>query len=141
MHRVSTPCSKTAIRKHVGRVLFRRALHAAIDAARYGLAIHPAAYVHALFHPRCLLLDHRLLLPPFLPNFLLTMLEPKSGTGFMYEWATGALGHACMYLVRAYGQGTCWVEWEFTNRTMVFEPDLAADGTARCPCHDVQRYY
>eukprot|EP00903_Cladosiphon_okamuranus_P021789 g20035.t1 len=66
--------------------------------------------------------------------------EPKSGTGFMFEWATWALGHACTYLVQAYGQGTCWIEWDFKNRTMIFEPDLAAmDGTAKCPCHDVRR--
>eukprot|EP00752_Nemacystus_decipiens_P004759 g4334.t1 len=66
--------------------------------------------------------------------------EPKSGTGFMYEWATGALGHACAYLAQTYGEGTCWVEWEFSNRTMIFDPSLAADDdTARCPCHDVQR--
>eukprot|EP00752_Nemacystus_decipiens_P004758 g4333.t1 len=58
----------------------------------------------------------------------------------MFEWATGALGHACTYLVRAYGQGTCWMEWEFTDRTLIFQPDVAAqDGTARCPCHDVKR--
>lgn len=32
------------------------------------------------------------------------------------------------------------MEWEFSNRTMIFEPDLAAnDGAAMCSCHDVER--
>ena len=33
--------------------------------------------------------------------------EPKSGTGLMLDWATGALDHACIYLQRLYGEATC----------------------------------
>lgn len=33
--------------------------------------------------------------------------EPKSGTGLMLDWATGALDHTCIYLQRLYGEGTC----------------------------------
>lgn len=57
----------------------------------------------------------------------------------MYEWATGALVYACTYLTRAYGDRACWIEWEFANRTMIFDPDMAVMNTARCPCSDVKR--
>lgn len=30
--------------------------------------------------------------------------EPKSGTGFMFDWATGALMRTCNYLQRLYGE-------------------------------------
>lgn len=30
--------------------------------------------------------------------------EPKSGTGFMFHWATGSLVHACEYLKSAFGE-------------------------------------
>lgn len=33
--------------------------------------------------------------------------EPKSGTGMMYDWATGALDQTCNYLQRLYGEATC----------------------------------
>lgn len=33
--------------------------------------------------------------------------EPKSGTGLMLDWATGALDHACIYLQRLYGEAAC----------------------------------
>lgn len=32
--------------------------------------------------------------------------EPKSGTGFMFDWATGALMRTCNYLQRLYGEAT-----------------------------------
>lgn len=61
--------------------------------------------------------------------------EPKSGTGFMYEWATGALGHSCVYLQRAYGMGSCRIEWDFANRTLIFEPHVAMSESSTPPCH------
>lgn len=33
--------------------------------------------------------------------------EPKSGTGLMLDWATGALDHTCLYLQLLYGEATC----------------------------------
>lgn len=33
--------------------------------------------------------------------------EPKSGTGMMFDWATGALYETCNYLQRFYGEATC----------------------------------
>lgn len=33
--------------------------------------------------------------------------EPKSGTGLMMDWATGALDHTCVYLQHQYGEATC----------------------------------
>ncbi|CAB1114377.1 unnamed protein product [Ectocarpus sp. CCAP 1310/34] len=35
--------------------------------------------------------------------------EPKSGTGFMFEWAVNALMVTCEELGRLYGEGTCTV--------------------------------
>lgn len=61
--------------------------------------------------------------------------EPKSGTGFMYEWASGALGHSCAFLQRAYGKGSCRIEWVFTKRTLIFEPHMALSETDTPPCH------
>lgn len=66
--------------------------------------------------------------------------ERKSGTGFTYEWATTALAHACVYLARAYGEGSCWIEWDFKNRTLIFDPAEAVPGAAVCPCEDFERY-
>ena len=31
--------------------------------------------------------------------------EPKSGTGMMFDWATGSLMHACDYLKHFFGEG------------------------------------
>jgi len=52
--------------------------------------------------------------------------------------ATGALAHACMYLQKAYGEQSCRIEWEFFNRTMVFDPSQAVDAPGPCPCDDVE---
>lgn len=60
--------------------------------------------------------------------------EPKSGTGFMYEWATAALAQSCIYLQRAYGRDSCRIEWTFVNRTLIFEPYLAGKDLDK-PCH------
>lgn len=60
--------------------------------------------------------------------------EPKSGTGFMYEWATASLAQSCIYLQRAYGRGSCRIEWTFQNRTLIFEPHLAGNDNDK-PCH------
>lgn len=78
------------------------------------------------------------ILPPLIP--FETCQEPKSGTGFMYEWATSAIAHACTYLTRAYGEGSCWIEWDFKNRTLIFDPALGTSGAAVCPCEDFKRY-
>ncbi|CAM9470059.1 unnamed protein product [Scytosiphon promiscuus] len=64
--------------------------------------------------------------------------EPKSGTGFMFEWATNALAHSCMYLQRAYGGRSCRIEWNAVNRTMIFDPSLAAKAPGPCPCYDME---
>ncbi|CAM9100646.1 unnamed protein product [Scytosiphon promiscuus] len=65
--------------------------------------------------------------------------EPKSGTGVNYEMATQALAHACMHLQRAYGEKSCLIEWNFANRTLMFEPYLAADNPGPCACDGVER--
>ncbi|CAM9470199.1 unnamed protein product [Scytosiphon promiscuus] len=64
--------------------------------------------------------------------------EPKSGTGFMFEWATIALGHSCMFLQNAYGERSCWIEWTPLNRTMIFDPSLSTPASASCSCDDVE---
>lgn len=35
--------------------------------------------------------------------------EPKSGTGFMFEWAGGCLEHACDYFKEMFGESSCTV--------------------------------
>lgn len=35
--------------------------------------------------------------------------EPKSGTGFMFEWAGGCLVHTCDYLRATFGEHSCSV--------------------------------
>lgn len=61
--------------------------------------------------------------------------EPKSGTGFMYEWTTGALRYSCMNLPRAYGKGSCQIEWDFTGRTLITEPHMDIGESSMPPCH------
>lgn len=41
--------------------------------------------------------------------------EPKSGTGFMFEWAGGSLVHACDYLKATFGQDACKVSQPLAN--------------------------
>lgn len=41
--------------------------------------------------------------------------EPKSGTGFMFEWAAGSLVHACDYLKAMFGESSCTVSWSFVG--------------------------
>lgn len=44
--------------------------------------------------------------------------EPKSGTGFMFEWAGGSLVHACDYLKATFGEDTCKVSQPPANRSL-----------------------
>lgn len=55
----------------------------------------------------------------------------------MLETATVAMAHACMYLQRAYGELSCQVDWNFLNRTMVFEPSRAFNAPGPCLCDNV----
>lgn len=55
----------------------------------------------------------------------------------MFETAMVGIAHACMYLQRAYGELSCRIEWNFYNRTMVFEPSRAVDAPGPCLCDDV----
>lgn len=72
--------------------------------------------------------------------------EPKSGTGFMFEWAGGALIHACDYLTELFGEFSCKIDMRVARggladlkyMQLTFQPDLGR-GTARCPCYDVDR--
>lgn len=67
--------------------------------------------------------------------------EPKSGTGFMFEWAMSALSHTCRYLESAFGRGSCRIEWDFFNRTLIFDPRLAAEDRDKpCECEGVERW-
>lgn len=72
--------------------------------------------------------------------------EPKSGTGGMFEWATGSLYHVCQHLNQHYGRESCSVEWGrwspgdyYGNHTLVFEPPLEQPSDAPCPCTGVRR--
>lgn len=72
--------------------------------------------------------------------------EPKSGTGGMFEWATGSLYHVCQHLNQHYGRESCKVEWGrwspgdyYGNHTLVFEPPLERPSDAPCPCTSVRR--
>lgn len=73
--------------------------------------------------------------------------EPKSGTGFIHQWASGMLYHACEFLQRSFGKDTCRMAWEsedpeepttYTNRSLIFEPELGG-ADAPCSCLDVDR--
>lgn len=35
--------------------------------------------------------------------------EPKSGTGFMFDWATGGLMRTCHYLQGLFGKDACYI--------------------------------
>lgn len=67
--------------------------------------------------------------------------EPKSGTGMLFEWATGALAYSCIYLQKAYGRNSCRIEWNSYNRTLIFDPSLAALERREppCSCDNVER--
>lgn len=74
--------------------------------------------------------------------------EPKSGTGFMFEWAGGLLVHMCGYLNKIFGDNSCAFDYELSGDTMndlkhlslTFEPGKATPGTARCLCSGVDRW-
>ncbi|CAM9750308.1 unnamed protein product, partial [Ectocarpus sp. 6 AP-2014] len=67
--------------------------------------------------------------------------EPKSGTSFMYIWATGVLEHTCEHLRGMYGSKSCRTEdigEEGKHLVMVFEPGLAASDSS-CACNGIER--
>lgn len=68
--------------------------------------------------------------------------EPKSGTGFMFQWARRALDGTCEYLRRIYGRDSCHSEQSndhpAMNHTLTFEPHLGGDD-AKCVCKDIDR--
>lgn len=74
--------------------------------------------------------------------------EPKSGTGYAFEWGVGSLLHACNHLQQFFGEDSCTTELKIspnarlrdvTSCSFVFEPGRAVKG-ARCPCPEVQRW-
>lgn len=94
-------------------------------------------------------------------SFLQLRGEPKSGTGFMYEWAVNALMFTCAELNRLYGQHACSITWRgvqsrgkkrsITRNThithmkevlLVFEPANKGSqnvSPAPCKCEKVDR--
>lgn len=72
--------------------------------------------------------------------------EPKSGTGFAFEWGTGALVHACKHLREYFGEESCNIELEMSPNdihdlascSFTFEPGKGVQD-ARCPCSEVER--
>ncbi|CAN0056471.1 unnamed protein product [Scytosiphon promiscuus] len=66
--------------------------------------------------------------------------EPKSGTGFMFEWASAALAQTCLYLMKAYGRESCRMETYDMHTVMTFEPRLADwNKDVECSCDDVTK--
>lgn len=73
--------------------------------------------------------------------------EPKSGTGFMFEWGVEALLRACDYLRELYGDSSCEVTFEMQEEgslndvlycDFVFDPNRSS-GNALCPCAEIDR--
>lgn len=71
--------------------------------------------------------------------------EPKSGTSFMFEWAGGLLLHACDYLNRSFGEGSCHVKLANNRRfhtlekcSLSFEPSKA-EKPGPCSCDDLAK--
>lgn len=73
--------------------------------------------------------------------------EAKSGTSFMFKWASEALKTACTYLKRSFGESSCQIDEESVpgrpgvvgKISLVFEPMKASRRDARCRCLDVDR--
>ncbi|CAN0301614.1 unnamed protein product, partial [Ectocarpus sp. 6 AP-2014] len=67
--------------------------------------------------------------------------EPKSGTGFMLDWAIGILQLTCKHLQAMYGLKSCRAEFTGEGKkvfTMTFQPSLAAT-SAFCLCERIKR--
>ena len=72
--------------------------------------------------------------------------EPKSGTGFMFEWAGGMLMHACDYLNMVFGESSCTIKYSLSRDTMndlkymrlEFDPAKAVAEYTPCAC-DIDR--
>lgn len=72
--------------------------------------------------------------------------EPKSGTGFMFEWAGNLLIHTCDYLNETFGDGSCRIHLGMSDDnikdlrevSLTFEPNSGSN-RARCSCPDVYR--
>lgn len=72
--------------------------------------------------------------------------EPKSGTGFMFDWAAGSMINACNYLEESFGKDTCTLDLGFLKGnvsflescTLTFQPQKVSDG-AVCGCEDIER--
>lgn len=71
--------------------------------------------------------------------------EPKSGTSFMFEWAGGLLIHACEYLKKNFGDGSCRTglrsnpRWHTLEEcSLIFEPRRATR-KGPCVCEGVER--
>lgn len=70
--------------------------------------------------------------------------EPKTGTGFMFGWATRALKEACDYFQTSFGQDSCRLEDvgpeadKVGATQLTFDPSLGTSD-ARCSCPDVER--
>ncbi|CAM9277724.1 unnamed protein product [Ectocarpus fasciculatus] len=67
--------------------------------------------------------------------------EAKSGTSFMYVWATRVLEHTCEHLRGMYGSEACRTEDIVEERwhlIMIFEPSLATSD-APCACKGIER--
>lgn len=74
--------------------------------------------------------------------------EPKSGTGFAFEWGVGTLLHACEHLKQFFGEESCTTKLTTSRHetlrdvltcSFVFEPAQAVKD-ARCPCPGVERW-
>ena len=72
--------------------------------------------------------------------------EPKSGTALMFHGANGALAHACDFLNKWFGDGSCRLEGQDYNGRhhtpphigLTFDPQLGKTN-ALCPCDGVDR--
>lgn len=68
--------------------------------------------------------------------------EPKSGTGFMMDWAGESVIRACEYLKQLYGEETCSVRTRqdplLSECFLTFDP-TKADDDAPCTCEGIER--
>lgn len=71
--------------------------------------------------------------------------EPKSGTGFMFDWAANSLSHACEYLKAVFGENSC-TQTDLRDHnlhikassTLKFQPEKVTDGTV-CTCEKIEK--
>lgn len=72
--------------------------------------------------------------------------EPKSGTGFMLEWAASALFHARDYLRDTFGEGSCGVHFvmdpsglhDLSDCTFRFAPTTFVEDSTPCTCNSIE---